>query len=70
VIKDNIFQNCKKTIVRRTDKPLEPIDSEIQGGVPRAITPTEEIPKLEEREAEEELAYEEQERGLMEEKEV
>jgi len=61
-IKDNTYQNCKHTIRRRTDKPLEPINSDIQDLVEEAAVQPEEVHELEQREAKEES--EEEERAI------
>jgi poly(beta-D-mannuronate) lyase len=58
-IKDNTYQNCKRTIVKRTDEPLKPINSDIQDleEAPAAS----EVDELEQREAKEEREEEEKE---------
>jgi len=62
-IKDNTFENCKHTIRRRTDNPLQPINSDIQDLIEAAIAESVEVYELEQREAKEELEEEEKERS-------
>jgi hypothetical protein len=60
-IKDNTYNNCSRTIIRRTNEPREPINSDIQDLERAPAAP--EVDELEQREGKEEREEEQKERN-------